>query len=393
MGRKSAHNLPPGIQLDQHGQFWATLEGDEARLWRKRYPGRSLPRRKATSLKDALKLQRQLIDDLKAARDPNAENPKVVDWVQTCIDRKRDLAVSTIRRYRQSLTWQIAPHRIGRMRLLQVMRQHVEEWIDSLITQTRQGDDEALDAYSIRNAFALLRLAFNMAVADGLLVKNPCTGVKLPRPDDEEIHPLTPEQVDTFLGLIDTLDRDSPHRNAALYHVAIRCGPRQGELLGLRWKDVDLQRRELRIASQIQKGKRSRTKTPQSRRTLPLTADLVRVLTWHKQNQAEERNVSADGWNAAGLVFCSERGTPISPRNLDRQYKALLKRAELPIIRFHDLRHAYAALSIAAGVDLYTLSRRMGHSSITVTADRYGHLYQGNNQDVDSLDRLLKRAK
>ena len=96
MGRKSQHSLPPGIQLDQHGVYWATLEGDDAKLWRERYPGRSLPRRKAPDLKAALKLQRSLTDDLRANRDPNANNPKIADWVQTCIDRKRKLAPSTI---------------------------------------------------------------------------------------------------------------------------------------------------------------------------------------------------------------------------------------------------------------------------------------------------------
>jgi integrase len=116
------------------------------------------------------------------------------------------------------------------------------------------------------------------------------------------------------------------------------------------------------------------------------------VLDWHFQNQIEERNLSAEGWNPTGLVFCSENGTPISPSNLNRQFDALLRKANLPDIRFHDLRHTYATLSIAAGVDLYTLSRRMGHNSIMVTADKYGHLYQGHTQDVDSLDRLLKRA-
>jgi hypothetical protein len=117
MARKSTHNLPPGIQLDQHSAYWATLEGDDAKLWRQRYPGKSLPRRKAKSLKEALKLQRLLIDDLKSGRDPNAENPKVSDWVKTCIDRKRDLAPGTALRYRSWLTWQIEPHLIGRMRL------------------------------------------------------------------------------------------------------------------------------------------------------------------------------------------------------------------------------------------------------------------------------------
>jgi integrase len=137
---------------------------------------------------------------------------------------------------------------------------------------------------------------------------------------------------------------------------------------------------------------KARGKTPRARRTVPLSADTVMALTWHKKNQAEEKAISGGEWNAAGLVFVSEKGTPLNHGNLDRQFDALLRHVNLPDIRFHDLRHTYAALSIVAGVDLYTLSRRMGHSSITVTANCYGHLYQGNTQDADALDRLLQRS-
>lgn len=398
MARKSAHNLPPGIQLDQHGAYWATLEGNDAKLWRARHPGRSLPRRKATSYKEAIALQRQLIDDLKAARDPNAENPKVADWVKTCIDRKRDLEPATRARYLSSLKWQIEPHPMGRMRLLQVLDTQVNEWVDTLIAQKHQRhDDRTLDPFTIRNAFALLRMCFNMAIPK-LITINPCRGVKLPRPDDEEIRPLDPAQVETLLAYVDTLILDKasgerrPHRNAALYHVAIRCGLREGELVGLRRVDVDLRRRELRVAGQIQKGERKGAKY-RSHRTIPLTSDLVRVLEWHLQNQDEERRVSPKGWNAAGLVFCSERGTPLNPSNLNAQFDRLLRAAELPDIRFHDLRHTYAALSIAAGVDLFTLSRRLGHKSIAITSNTYGHLYAGHTQDVEAIDRLLRRAQ
>jgi integrase len=398
MARKSAHNLPPGIQLDQHGVYWATLEGDEAARWRERYPGRSLPRRKATDLREALKLQRTLIDDLKSNRDPNAENPKVADWVATCIDRKRKLAPSTIARYRSSLKWQIETQRIGRLRILQVTDSHVNEWVDALLLQKHPHHaDRTLDPYSIRNAFALLRMCFNMAIPK-LLTINPCKGVELPRPDDEEIHPLTPEQVNVLLAVLASFVLDkasgdrSPHRLMPFYHVAIYCGLRQGELFGLRWKDVDLERKELRVAGQIQRGQRARGKTKRAHRAIPLPAETVRVLTWQKQNQAEERRISGKGWNAGDLVFCSEVGTPLNPKTIGDQFDTLLRRNELPDIRFHDLRHTYAALSIAAGVDIYTLSRRMGHSTISVTADRYGHLYQGQSQDVDALDQLLKRS-
>src|SRR5260221_4487051 len=122
MARKSAHNLPPGIQLDQHGVYWATLEGDHAKTWRERYPGKSLQRRKAGDLRASIKLQRALIDDLEKGNDPNAETPKVSEWAATCIGRKRKLADSTRRRYRQSLKWQIEPSTLGRMRIRQVQK-------------------------------------------------------------------------------------------------------------------------------------------------------------------------------------------------------------------------------------------------------------------------------
>ena len=398
MARKSAHNLPPGIQRDQHGALWATLEGEDAKNWRARYPGRSLPRRKAKDVREALKLQRQLVDSLKSGVDPNAENPTIAEWVKTWIDGKQKLTDSTVKRYRQLLTWQIEPHRIGRLRLRQVTHEHVEAWIRALKAQTRQDDDDrTLDPHTIGRAFGVLRAALNTAVERGKIGANPCKGVELPQPDDDEIQPLTPEQVNILLDALDTADLDKasrqrrPHRNAALYYVAIRCGLRKGELLGLRWKDIDLKRRVLYVAGQVQEGKRTKTKTKRGR-AVPLSSDTIAALEWHKANQAEERAIAPEDWNAAGLVFCSETGHALSQSNVTRQLDGLLRRLDLPDIRFHDLRHTYAALSIAAKVDLFTLSRRMGHSSIAVTADRYGHLYQGNTDDADALDRLLHRS-
>lgn len=125
MGRKSAHNLIPGIQKDKNGVYWATLEGEDAKIWRERYPSHTLPRRKAADYKIAQKLQRRLIDDLKQGRDPNGENPKVSDWVKGCIGKKRQLAGSTKHRYERSLKWQIEPHPMGHMRLRSVQKKHV----------------------------------------------------------------------------------------------------------------------------------------------------------------------------------------------------------------------------------------------------------------------------
>src|SRR5262245_37874049 len=172
-------------------------------------------------------------------------------------------------------------------------------------------EDRTLDPYSIRNAFALLRMCFNVAIPK-LITINPCKGVELPRPDDDEIHPLTPVQVNILLAALASavLNKASgerhPHRLMALYHLAIYCGLRLGELFGLRWKDIDLERRELRVAGQIQQGERARGKTKRAHRAIPLATETVRVLKWHKQNQLEEQSIGGKGWNAGDLVFCSE---------------------------------------------------------------------------------------
>lgn len=430
MPRKSAYGLPAGIQKDRHGAFWATLTGKYATMWRERFPGTSLPRRKAVTIDQAAELQRTLIDDLKAGKDPNADNPTIAAYVETWINQRQTLAASTRQRYDQALRLQLKTFRLGRMRLRQVSHDYVAAWVRELVVYPRADDpDQPLDAHTIRNAFAVLRAALNTAVTHGLIPNNPCRGVELPAIDDDEITPLTPAEVDTLLDLVDAFELDRatgrtrPHRYAALYHLAIRLGLRQGELLGLRWKDVDLDRSELRVAGQHQRRKRTKGKTRHAHRTLPLSADLVRVLRAHLANQREEQRLSGESWNKAELVFCTANGTPIGATNVWHSYKGLLRRAGLSttcvackgsgklgatkkvskcaacdghgviaLFRFHDLRHTYATLSLAAGVELFTLSRRMGHSSISITADRYGHLYTGQAHDANAIDRLLKRG-
>jgi integrase len=420
MGRKSKHGLPPGIHLDKEGAYWATLEGDDAKRWRERFPGRTLPRRKAESLKEARQLQRQLVRDLELGRDPLAENPTIADLVERWIDQRK-VATSTKRRYHQSWRWQIKPLRIGRLRVRQLNRDHIREWITALESHPRNDSpDQVIDPYTVRNAFAVLRACLNTAVTDGLIPTSPCRGIELPKPDDEEIKPMTPDQIGSLFKLIDSYDSGKPHRNAALYHVAIRCGLRQGELMGLRWRDLDLDRREIRVTGQLQAGQRKRGKTRKAHRTIPLSPDVAAILRAHQRNQAEERDLAGVNWNQAGLVFCSELGTPLSAHNLWRQFTALQRRAGLAtpcstcmgsrkqreqrcpechahgsvaLFRMHDMRHTYAALAIAAGVDIFTLSRRMGHESITTTADRYGHLYKGQDDDATAIARLLKRGE
>jgi integrase len=191
-------------------------------------------------------------------------------------------------------------------------------------------------------------------------------------------------------------------RLAALYWTALLLGLREGELLGLRWQDVDLDRQTLGIAGAISRQKqangRSRlvlvpTKTQAGARTLPLPALLCSILREHKAGQDEERR--GPGWEEHGLVFPSERGTPLEAGNLvSRSFKPALKRAGLADMRFHDLRHTTASLLLASGVDTKTVSAILGHTSPAFTLATYAHvLPEITRQAVAGLGDLLGNAE
>ena len=248
----------------------------------------------------------------------------------------------------------------------------------------RQNDpNRTLDAYTVRYAFALVRAAFSAAGVS----PNPCKGVELPDPEDDEIRPMEKPQIAALLELGAGFNPDFTGR----YHVYVKCGLRLSEAIGLRRQDLDLDRREIRVRGQVQQGKRKKGKTPRAHRTVRFGHDRVEIFRQHCENQASEPEVAPQGWNSAGLAFCSETGAPPDQKNVWRQFMTLQVRLDLmkpcperlgekcrrchgagklPIDRVHDLRHAYGALAIAAGVDIFTLSRRMGHER-TATAAKH----------------------
>ena len=162
----------------------------------------------------------------------------------------------------------------------------------------------------------------------------------------------------------------------ALYHLAIKTGMRQGELPGLRWDDIQGNRIQIRQAlarSQDGTVELRQPKTPSSVRNISITESDVKVLQKHRTQQAEERLKVGLAWQPTGLVFMTSLGTPLSHRNVLRQFKALSKRAELPVISFHDLRHTHATMMLEAGVHPKIVQERHGHSKITTTLDTYSH--------------------
>ena len=229
----------------------------------------------------------------------------------------------------------------------------------------------------------------NQAIKWGLVARNAACLTVAPKLERKRYSNLSPEE---SRQLLDTAQGD---RLEAVYGVALSLGLRMGEILGLRWQDVDLERATLTVNQAIYRiaGKGLVTadpKTDRSRRALFLPDGVLRGLKAHRLRQLQERLAAGSRWQDRGLVFTSSIGTPLEPRNLFRRFKALLSKAGLRDVRFHDLRHSAASLLIAQGVPMRAVMEVLGHSSISTTADLYTHLMPAMMRDVaEKMDAIL----
>lgn len=172
----------------------------------------------------------------------------------------------------------------------------------------------------------------------------------------------------------------------AAWYLTLFTGIRRAEVLGLHWKDVDLERSEIRVRHTLVEvgGKLiiGEPKTRSSKRTIAITPDTVAVLEKHRERQGRERHEAAEGWTDNGLVFTASVGTPINPGNLARAYKALIRLAKVPDIRFHDLRHTSASLAIRRGDAAKVVAERLGHTNVAFTLNTYVHTYAEQRKEA-----------
>jgi integrase len=238
---------------------------------------------------------------------------------------------------------------------------------------------------------AILRRALNQALRWGAIARNVATLVDPPRATKPEMRPLDPSEA---RRLLDAVRGD---RLEALYAVALALGLCQGEALGLRWQDVDLDAGilQVRVALQRIRGGEPRLvepKTRQSRRVLPLPSSIAAHLRAHRTRQGEDRRAAGDAWQGErwDLVFCTGDGRPLDARHVVRYFKAHLKKAGLPDIRFHDLRHSCASLLIAQGVHPRVVMELLGHSTIALTMNTYAHvLPEAQRQAAAVIEGIL----
>jgi integrase len=229
---------------------------------------------------------------------------------------------------------------------------------------------------SVYKLHVTLHKALDQAVKWHMIPLNVAEAVKAPRPAPPEMRTLSPAETRKLL------EAARGDKLEALYVLAVQTGMRQGELLALKWQDVDLENAKLSVRRTLtMSGGRillGELKTKKSRRTIRLTDAAVKTLREHLARQLEGMERLGDVYRDEGLVFASEVGTPINPTNLRRRsFAALLQRANLPKIRFHDLRHTCATLLLSRNVHPKYVQELLGHANIAITLDTYSHVIPG----------------
>jgi len=311
----------------------------------------------------------------------NAESLKLGEYLSRWLEDsvKSTVRNTTYERYEQISRTHIVPM-LGGIKLKALSPTHVRALYKEKLS--------SLSPRTVQYIHVTLHKALKQAVSDGLIPRNVTEAVKPPQVRREEIRPLTPEQTKMLL------DAASGDRLEALYLLAVHTGLRQGELLGLKWDDIDLEAGTLQVRRALTTAKGgprlTAPKTKGSRRRVTLTGAAAEVLKGHLERQLEEIDRAGSLWQENGLVFASETGTPLDRHDVTaRRFKPLLKRAGLPHFRFHDLRHTCATLLLTKNVNPKVVSEMLGHSSIAITLDTYSHVLP-NMQD--SAARALEEA-
>jgi len=300
---------------------------------------------------------------------------------------KPSLAYKTVRNYSlaiRHLAQSLGPIRLNRLTAMQIQEAYHE-----------------LTPHSAAYAHRVLRRALNHAIRWGLLARNPALLVDAPRAPKREMRTWTAEQARRFLEVARS------NRLYSLYLTIMTTGMREGELLGLRWSDVDLEKGEFTIRQALVKGGKNPIfkppKTESGYRVVPIPPVVKDALGSYRKAEIERRLALGPIYSDHGLVWPSEVGTPIVARNLVRQFKSLIEKAnkknekagenekeKLPDIRFYDLRHTHATLLLESGIHPKVVQERLGHSSIRVTMDTYSHVMPHMQKEAsESIEKSL----
>lgn len=291
------------------------------------------------------------------------------DWLPAV---KARLKASTWDSYSRNIRLHISPE-LGPIPLQALTATRLNEFYASLISEGRRDGNGGLAPKTVRYLHGIIRKALADATRWNLLQRNVSDQADPPtiRSTAPEMKTWTADELAQFLDFV------SDDRLYAAWVVAATAGLRRGEVLGLRWIDIDLDASRLSVqqtlVSVAYETRFSVPKTARSRRSVSLDATTVAALRAHRKRQLEERMSWGQAYRDSGLVVTREDGTLVHPDRFTQMFDKHVKHAGLPRIRLHDLRHTHATLALAAGVHPKVVSERLGHATVAFTLDVYSH--------------------
>lgn len=300
------------------------------------------------------------------------------DWATTNVSPK------TLERYNELIRNQIHPH-IGNRPIQKLRPVDLNELYAKLLR-------DRLAPRTVGHVHRLLHRAFSFAMTWDVIQKNVVSSVRPPRVPEEEIEIIREDDIKTVLQKL---------HGRPLYPIvtlALATGMRRGELLALRWQDVDLDGGMLRVERSLEETKAGlrfkAPKTKQGRRSITIPPSIIAELRAYWKDQQERRlAIGAGKAPADALVFAAWDGSPRSPNALSKEWKAAMTEAEMKV-SLHALRHTHASSLIAAGVDVLTISRRLGHASPSITLDVYGHLFKNiDDRAAQVIEALFGKVR
>lgn len=324
--------------------------------------------------RDAEKEMIRLMHELETGTYVEPTAMTVKDWVNQWLEQARPrLSPKTHYRYAELAEDYIIP-RLGQILLSDLKPLHIQNMYTSLLKEGRKdGKPGGLSSTTVRHIHALLHCILKAAVKLQIIRHNPADAAEAPRMKCAEPVVFTGEQVAKML----TEARNTPHYAPLL--LAITTGMRRGEIYGLRWQDVDLEKGLITVRQTISYTPRDgiffkAPKTAHSRRQIPLPRITVEALREHRIQQAKRKLILGAGYHDLDLVFDRGDGQPHHPDSLSSWLPEFLEKIGLPRLTLHQLRHTHASLLLQEGVNPKVIQERLGHSSINITMDIYGHL-------------------
>ena len=344
--------------------------------------------------KDAESALAAVIDGVADGTSAHDERLTVAVFLRSWLDAKvaNGLRPSTATSYRQHVQTHLVPF-LGELRLRDLRQSHVEALLAHLSASAANGRGPGPS--TIRRIHATLRSALSTAKRRRLVSFNAAVDVDLPSAPRPRVHPWEPTELGAFL------DHVAGDRLGVLFEVMAATGLRRGEVLGLRWVDVDVERAVIVVRQQLVHlpgggsvdcpvcggshrgvGFGLPKSASGEHRVVDLDRASLGALLGHRLRQDAERATWADAYCDHGLVFAREDGAPLHPTTVSHRFTQLVATSGVRAVRLHDLRHGQASLMLAAGVPIALVSKRLGHSSIALTPDTYSHLLEGVGRDA-----------